>query len=161
MTTPTNDLPLKPCPFCGKEPTYEFIPEHESCFEVNGKPLMPPVSDTHILECGCGNGLISDTKEKLFEHWNTRPIEANLEQENRELKKALDREKINDIMRMRRISGLKPRFALQEQLKRENQTIKQLRQLLEECRPFVQKSLCKFSCPSEEHLLTRIDKVLK
>lgn len=40
MTTPTNDLPLKPCPFCGKEPTYEFIPEHESCFEVNGKPLI-------------------------------------------------------------------------------------------------------------------------
>jgi Lar family restriction alleviation protein len=60
-----TDAILKPCPFCGCVPKYEFIPEEDF-----GE------WDTHNISCCIPNHhsvqVIAQTKEEAIEIWNTR-----------------------------------------------------------------------------------------
>lgn len=71
MTTPNNAAALERCPFCGAEPMDHAIEPHTHSPFL--KQLgIPDHGGSHVVECGCGAGLIDDTKEAVFTRWNRR-----------------------------------------------------------------------------------------
>jgi hypothetical protein len=107
---------LKPCPFCG----------HASPV-MHGKTVANSIrgEKTYLYTYECGNDecvagkLYQIRVEIAFEKWNTRPLEAKLEQENAQL-----RQQIEAVTGLARENGDDA-----EDLQR---TVAQLRQLLEE-----------------------------
>lgn len=74
MTNPT-DRELLPCPFCGEQPMHNAIEPHTHSFRL-GDFKMPDYPGAHVIECGCGAGLIDDTYEAVVTRWNTRTVRA-------------------------------------------------------------------------------------
>lgn len=67
----TDDIELKPCPFCG------------------GKAFLD--SDFSGVYCNCGAELaFLESDKEAAEKWNSRPIEDALEEENARLREALE-----------------------------------------------------------------------
>ena len=64
---------LKPCPFCGAEPTIYDIEPHEHHLSFGGVKL-PDYPGSTVIECGCGcgAGLIDESRELVVKRWNTR-----------------------------------------------------------------------------------------
>ena len=62
---------LKPCPFCGGEPTIYDIEPHKHAFCG-----MPDHTGSTVIECGCGCGLIDEKHDAVIERWNRRPETA-------------------------------------------------------------------------------------
>lgn len=69
----SQDTPkqLKPCPFCGENPMIDDIEPHEHLIVFDGEKMPDHLGST-VIECGCGAGLIDDTRLKVIERWNTR-----------------------------------------------------------------------------------------
>jgi len=72
---------LKPCPFCGEIPEYQF-------YNTNTD------NEKHYIECDCGVELCDFAKNTLYKHWNTRAnptaLLKELEEVVRQLKKSFD-----------------------------------------------------------------------
>lgn len=62
---------LKPCPFCGAQPTDHAIEPHSHGLVLNGVKL-PDHPGSHVIECACGAGLIADTFAEVAAMWNRR-----------------------------------------------------------------------------------------
>lgn len=82
---------LLPCPFCGGEPYEHAIEPHtHSPFLKNLG--IPDHGGSNVIECGCGAGLIDDTREAVVIRWNQRQHGqhfAGLELDNAHLKLAV------------------------------------------------------------------------
>ena len=62
---------LKPCPFCGGEPMiYDTEPYKHLLANFPDHP------GSTIIECGCGCGLIDESRETVIARWNTRADSA-------------------------------------------------------------------------------------
>ena len=77
-----NKQELKPCPFCGGESFDDTWPDDFGVLSGS-------------IACDCGaRGIELDcdnkTKGELIDHWNTRPVEDELRQENEQLKANLE-----------------------------------------------------------------------
>lgn len=70
--TATTREALEPCPFCGAQPTDHAIEPHSHALKL-GEWKMPDHTGSHVIECGCGAGLIADTFEEVAAMWNRRP----------------------------------------------------------------------------------------
>ena len=66
---------ILPCPFCGADPTISDIEPHVHVISL-GDWKMPDHPGSTVIECGCGAGLIDDTREKVLRRWNTRASNA-------------------------------------------------------------------------------------
>lgn len=67
-----TDRELLPCPFCGAEAgVYEIAPHSHSVRLGDFK--MPDHPGSAVVECGCGSGLVDDTREAVMSRWNARP----------------------------------------------------------------------------------------
>lgn len=64
-------LDLRPCPFCGGEPTIYDIEPHKHYLVK-----LPDYTGSTIIECGCGCGLIDESRETVIARWNTRSDSA-------------------------------------------------------------------------------------
>lgn len=64
---------LKPCPFCGGEPTEHAIEPHTHAMQFNDFK-MPDHEGSHVIECACGAGFIDDTRDAVVARWNTRAL---------------------------------------------------------------------------------------
>ena len=64
-------LDLKPCPFCGGEPMIYDIEPHK-----HHLVKLPDYPGSTVIECGCGCGLIDESRETVIERWNTRADSA-------------------------------------------------------------------------------------
>lgn len=64
---------LKPCPFCGEQPTINHIEAHSHSFQINGFK-MPDHPGSCVIECTCGAGLIDSDFESVSKRWNTRAL---------------------------------------------------------------------------------------
>lgn len=62
---------LKPCPHCGTEPTEHAIEPHTHIAQF-GEFRMPDHPGSHVIECGCGAGMIDDTRTAVVARWNRR-----------------------------------------------------------------------------------------
>jgi hypothetical protein len=76
MTTPTlreaQDLPaLLPCPHCGAEAGEYAIERHAHAIAI-GDWKMPDHPGSHVIECGCGAGMIDNTRAAVVARWNRR-----------------------------------------------------------------------------------------
>ena len=64
---------LLPCPFCGAEPFENAIEPH-----THSRPLkalgIPDHSGSHVIECGCGAGMIAEAKQAVRDMWNRRKM---------------------------------------------------------------------------------------
>tara|TARA_Y100000782_G_scaffold8531_1_gene9947 strand:+ start:8675 stop:9460 length:786 start_codon:yes stop_codon:yes gene_type:complete len=60
-----------PCPFCGADPLERAIEPH-----THSGPLkalgVPDHPGSHVIECGCGAGMIAEAKEAVRAMWNRR-----------------------------------------------------------------------------------------
>lgn len=60
-----------PCPFCGSDPLERAIEPH-----THSGPLkalgIPDHPGSHVIECGCGAGMIAEAKEAVRAMWNRR-----------------------------------------------------------------------------------------
>ena len=63
----TSPQELKPCPFCGGAPMISEIEPHKH-FIVD----LPDHTGSWVIECGCGCGLIDDTRDAVTVRWNRR-----------------------------------------------------------------------------------------
>jgi hypothetical protein len=68
---PADQTQLLPCPFCGAQPTDYAIEPHTHNFTI-GDFKMPDHEGSHIIECQCGAGFVSDTREAAASLWNAR-----------------------------------------------------------------------------------------
>lgn len=67
----SDQTKLLPCPFCGAQPTDYAIEPHAHNFTI-GDFKMPDHEGSHIIECQCGAGFVSDTREAAAALWNAR-----------------------------------------------------------------------------------------
>ena len=65
-----------PCPHCGAEPTMYDIEAHQHTITIGGFK-MPDHPGSAVIECGCGAGMIDDTKEAVLARWNQRTVTHN------------------------------------------------------------------------------------
>jgi hypothetical protein len=66
---------LLPCPFCGGEPYDYAIEPHSHSPALRGLGI-PDHAGSHVIECGCGAGLIADTHAEVATVWNRRATPA-------------------------------------------------------------------------------------
>lgn len=64
---------LKPCPFCGEQPTINHIEAHSHSFQINGFK-MPDHPGSCVIECTCGAGLIDSDFDTVAARWNARAM---------------------------------------------------------------------------------------
>jgi len=69
---------LKPCPFCGADPMIHDIEPHLHRLALAGEHAMPPHPGSTVIECGCGAGLIDESREVVIERWNRRAAASAL-----------------------------------------------------------------------------------
>ncbi|WP_119154185.1 Lar family restriction alleviation protein [Caldimonas tepidiphila] len=62
---------LLPCPHCGAEPLIHDIQPHAHSFNFGGWK-MPDHPGSTVIECGCGAGMIDESRERVLERWNRR-----------------------------------------------------------------------------------------
>lgn len=62
---------LEPCPFCGQEPIERAIEAHSHSPAVQALGI-PDHEGSHVVECGCGAGLIASTRPEVLAMWNRR-----------------------------------------------------------------------------------------
>ena len=62
---------LKPCPFCGGEPMIYDIEPYKHLLAN-----FPDHPGSTVIECGCGCGLVDESRETVIERWNTRADSA-------------------------------------------------------------------------------------
>lgn len=67
---------LLPCPFCGAQPMEYCIEPHSHAMVIDGFK-MPDHPGSDVVECGCGAGLIADTRAKVVAMWNRRSNVTN------------------------------------------------------------------------------------
>lgn len=60
-----------PCPFCGAEVGEYSIEPHTHAMQI-GDWKMPDHGGSHVVECGCGAGMIADTRDNVMAMWNRR-----------------------------------------------------------------------------------------
>jgi hypothetical protein len=81
---------LLPCPFCGGEPYDYAIEPHSHSPALRGLGI-PDHAGSHVIECGCGAGLIADTHAEVATMWNRRATPAEGAQSQRGIMKKLQR----------------------------------------------------------------------
>lgn len=64
----TQQKLLKDCPFCGNVAMIYEIPAHKHVIAT----FMPEHKGSWAIECTCGSGFISDTKDEVIQKWNSR-----------------------------------------------------------------------------------------
>lgn len=112
---------LKPCPFCGRQPSDYAIEPHKHNLSFGGF-TMPDHEGSHVIECVCGCGLIDDTRERVVKKWNNRISSSGMELKlNRSLDKAEDelrlyKEKTEELER--ELSEAERKNNLEDALKR-------------------------------------------
>lgn len=78
-----------PCPFCGAEPLERAIEPHThgGVLKALGVPDHP---GSHVIECGCGAGMIAEEKQAVRDMWNRRDTYTYQEARIAELEKVLE-----------------------------------------------------------------------
>lgn len=74
----TDDIELKPCPFCGGKAVYYYQRDNEAIFCDECGAKLP------YLDFG-------EAHDKLAKQWNARPFEDALRAKNKRLREVLER----------------------------------------------------------------------
>lgn len=102
---------LRECPFCGSEP-YENAIEPHSHSPFLKSLGIPDHGGSHVIECGCGAGLIDESREAVVARWNRRATSGECREHGSRYTKGCKPCALTVVDAMNRIADSDPRYTV-------------------------------------------------